>query len=294
LAIVGVFVLFVNTYLTFRYTRVGRNLLNPKIQELPKKAATIRILQIGLVLALFGIFVNILGAVVTVGLLVAKSVALPPGVAITDPKSSIRALDVFVEVANVNGIAAHFVGVVGTLWLLNKAQVWEQEGSVPPSVTPLEKPEAVPSVTAMGSDTSELVPAEELVAAMSNGEEKDLQQGLANLLLRQLGRRLGEMDPTLIEEIRGLSPQQLEVLGEKVWDFSEVADLQAWVEQQRLQPGEIAVILRQLTRRLGQIEPMVVEKVRSLPVERLEVLGEALLDFSGMTDLMNWLQLQAE
>jgi hypothetical protein len=146
----------------------------------------------------------------------------------------------------------------------------------------------------MGSDTSELVPAEELVAAMSNGEEKDLQQGLANLLLRQLGRRLGEMDPTLIEEIRGLSPQQLEVLGEKVWDFSEVADLQAWVEQQRLQPGEIAVILRQLTRRLGQIEPMVVEKVRSLPVERLEVLGEALLDFSGMTDLMNWLQLQAE
>ena len=55
------------------------------------------------------------------GVLVAKSISQPPGVAITDPSRIIRALDVFVAVANVNGIAGNFVGVVTSLGLLSWA-----------------------------------------------------------------------------------------------------------------------------------------------------------------------------
>lgn len=61
-----------------------------------------------------------LGAGATVGVLVAKSISQPPGVAITNPQKIIRTLDVFVMVANLNGITAHFLGTVASLWLLER------------------------------------------------------------------------------------------------------------------------------------------------------------------------------
>jgi predicted transposase YdaD len=62
--------------------------------------------------------------------------------------------------------------------------------------------------------------------------------------------------------------------------------------QQGKQEGELAVVLRQLTRRLGTIEPEVQERLRSLTTTQLEDLAEALLDFSNADDLTNWLQSQ--
>jgi predicted transposase/invertase (TIGR01784 family) len=50
-----------------------------------------------------------------------------------------------------------------------------------------------------------------------------------------------------------------------------------------------ALILRQLTRRIGSVAPSVLVQVQSLSLAQLESLGEALLDFSQPDDLMNWL-----
>ncbi len=49
------------------------------------------------------------------------------------------------------------------------------------------------------------------------------------------------------------------------------------------------LVLRQLNRRLGQISESVSEQIRQLPVEQIEDLGEALLDFENEADLLNWL-----
>ncbi|MCA2659967.1 MAG: DUF4351 domain-containing protein, partial [Microcystis sp. M049S2] len=46
---------------------------------------------------------------------------------------------------------------------------------------------------------------------------------------------------------------------------------------------------RQLQRRFGEIPQNLQENIRNLPVERLEDLGLALLDFDTLTDLDNWL-----
>lgn len=62
--------------------------------------------------------------------------------------------------------------------------------------------------------------------------------------------------------------------------------------QQGKQEGELAVVLRLLTRRLGTIESEVQERLRSLTTTQLENLAEALLDFSNSDDLTNWLQSQ--
>ena len=53
--------------------------------------------------------------------------------------------------------------------------------------------------------------------------------------------------------------------------------------------GEAKVTLRLLSRRCGPLSAEQESVIRSLPLERLEALAEALLDFEGMADLNSWL-----
>jgi hypothetical protein len=62
--------------------------------------------------------------------------------------------------------------------------------------------------------------------------EQAVQSGEQRLVLRQLNRRIGDIDASLIERIQGLSIEQLENLGEALLDFSSVADLETWLHQQ--------------------------------------------------------------
>lgn len=72
-----------------------------------------------MIVGLIGMLLSILGGGATLGVLLSKSVAQPQGVAIYDPTRIIRSLDIFVALANMNAIAAHFVGTVTSLSLLN-------------------------------------------------------------------------------------------------------------------------------------------------------------------------------
>ncbi|MEH1934274.1 MAG: DUF4351 domain-containing protein [Nostoc sp.] len=62
--------------------------------------------------------------------------------------------------------------------------------------------------------------------------EQAVQSGEQRLVLRLLNRRIGEINASLIEKIKGLSIEQLENLGEALLDFSSVADLETWLNQQ--------------------------------------------------------------
>ncbi len=59
--------------------------------------------------------------------------------------------------------------------------------------------------------------------------------------------------------------------------------------QQGLQQGQAIIVLRQLKRRLGEIESEDETRINGLSVEQLEALGDALLDFSNRDDLLTWL-----
>jgi predicted transposase/invertase (TIGR01784 family) len=50
------------------------------------------------------------------------------------------------------------------------------------------------------------------------------------------------------------------------------------------------LIFRQLTRRVGELPQEVRSRIESLSLEQLEDLGEALLDFQGISDLNAWLE----
>jgi len=59
-------------------------------------------------------------------------------------------------------------------------------------------------------------------------------------------------------------------------------------EQRGRKEGERSLILRQLTRRVGELPQPVLERIETLSLEQLENLGEALLDFQAIADLEIW------
>ena len=62
------------------------------------------------------------------------------------------------------------------------------------------------------------------------------------------------------------------------------------VFQEGEQKGEVSLILRILTRRFGEIEFSLKQKIQNLSIAQLELLGESLLDFTELQDLMDWLE----
>jgi hypothetical protein len=68
------------------------------------------------------------------------------------------------------------------------------------------------------------------------GFERGIQEGLANersLILRLLTRRIGPIAPPLETQIRSLSLTQLEDLGEALLDFTQLSDLENWLQSHR-------------------------------------------------------------
>ena len=64
--------------------------------------------------------------------------------------------------------------------------------------------------------------------------------------------------------------------------------VQDWLAEGR-QEGEAALALRLLTRRCGPLSEATTACIKSLQLEQLEALAEALLDFQGADDLTAWL-----
>jgi predicted transposase YdaD len=54
--------------------------------------------------------------------------------------------------------------------------------------------------------------------------------------------------------------------------------------------GEERTIIRQLNRRFGEINSSLIDQIKLLPMEKLDTLAEALLDFSALSDLVAWLE----
>ena len=52
---------------------------------------------------------------------------------------------------------------------------------------------------------------------------------------------------------------------------------------------ERTLVLRLLARKVGELSPHIREQLQTLSLEQLENLGEALLDFTSLSDLQNWL-----
>jgi len=138
--------------------------------------------------------------------------------------------------------------------------------------------------------------------------EPSLGLGLIQLVVesttRSANRARQLIEQSRQEAVAGLSSQEIIELIQTIMVYKfpqlnreEIEEMlglnelkQTRVYQEALQEGEATIVLRLLARRLGQVTPEVRSQVQQLPVAQLEELGEALLDFSSVQDLMDWLQ----
>jgi predicted transposase YdaD len=63
---------------------------------------------------------------------------------------------------------------------------------------------------------------------------------------------------------------------------------QTKVYQEAMEEEARSLILRLLTRKFGPLPTSIEAQVQALALPQLEVLGEALLDFTGVDDLVRW------
>ncbi len=120
-AVGGLLILYGSTYWSFRYVMTSRKLKNPALR--PKKSETIKIVRWGLLSSVLGMGSSVLGAEAIAGTLLGKSLSSVTSFALFSPDALskiIQPLDIFIVLANTHTITAHFIGIVGSLWLLNQ------------------------------------------------------------------------------------------------------------------------------------------------------------------------------
>ncbi|KYC40555.1 hypothetical protein WA1_25890 [Scytonema hofmannii PCC 7110] len=71
---------------------------------------------------------------------------------------------------------------------------------------------------------------EGIMEIVTSWERRASLQATRSLIIRQLNRRVGQLSDTITSQIENLPIQQLEALGEALFDFTNLADLEIWLE----------------------------------------------------------------
>jgi predicted transposase YdaD len=72
---------------------------------------------------------------------------------------------------------------------------------------------------------------------LQKGEARGEVRGQVHTIMRILNRRLGEIDSSLVEQIKILTIEKLNALTEALLEFSEVTDLVTWLNRQKNPPS---------------------------------------------------------
>ncbi|MFM7426883.1 MAG: Rpn family recombination-promoting nuclease/putative transposase [Elainella sp.] len=91
------------------------------------------------------------------------------------------------------------------------------------------------------------------------------------------------------EVVRQIMRWDMAVLRESPWYQEILQEGEQRGRQEGRQEERQSLILKLLTRRVGDLPPDLTTQVQSLSLEQLEALGEALLDFTALSDLEQWL-----
>jgi predicted transposase YdaD len=106
---------------------------------------------------------------------------------------------------------------------------------------------------------------------------------MQHLAVLQVNLRARQNSNRAIQEVMmNLSPVY------EQWLQETLAEGERRGRQEGRQEGERSLILRLLHRRVGELSADLRLQIEALSLEQLEQLGEALLDFTAIADLMAW------
>jgi predicted transposase/invertase (TIGR01784 family) len=116
-----------------------------------------------------------------------------------------------------------------------------------------------------------------------------------NIIERSPNQAIIELVTTImVYKFEQLSQQEVEImLGITLQETRVYRDIkEEWLEhglEQGREEEAVNLVIRQLTKRFGEISQEICKSISSLPLPILEDLSEALLDFTSLTDLQTWL-----
>jgi predicted transposase YdaD len=114
----------------------------------------------------------------------------------------------------------------------------------------------------------------------------ELRPDLLSTVLTMVFKRFPTLTPEEIMVIAGISTNQL-------LHTRAAQDLLDRGREEGREEGEAKVTLRLLIRRCGPLNEATTARIQALPLQQLEALAEALLDFTGPDDLAAWLAQHA-
>mgnify|MGYP000499714909 CR=1 FL=1 len=155
-------------------------------------------------------------------------------------------------------------------------RLWEQDPA------PLLAVPALLPLAALARSNSPNILLQQVATQVASIEEIEQRRNISACVELLAGLRF---DENLISQLLREDLMQESVIYQKI--------VQQGLQQGRKE-GELALIRRQLTRRFGSLDPLVQERLQRLSVPQLEELGEVLLDFSAVSDLAAWLDVQEQ
>ena len=130
----------------------------------------------------------------------------------------------------------------------------------------------------------------------NGGDAKVVQQALNQLRqdeqLVELESLLGFFASFVLESdvVRQIMRWDMAVLRESPWYQEILREGERLGEQRGRQEEGRSLILKLLTRQVGDLSPETVAQIEALSIDQLEALGEALLEFTQINDLLTWLE----
>ncbi len=154
-------------------------------------------------------------------------------------------------------------------------RLWEQ-----PSSIFLESVGLYPFASLAQTDQPELV-LREVAARIEEIPERKLQADISAMSYILAGLVL---DRNRVGQIIRRDIMRESVTYQEILEEGEIkGKTQGRIEEAK------SLTIRLLTRKLGNVSPTLLAKIEALPLERLELLGEDLLDFTSIADLEQWL-----
>lgn len=150
-------------------------------------------------------------------------------------------------------------------------RLWEQDPA-----PLLANPALLPLAALAKSDTPQAL-LEQVAAAVDMIEETEARKNISACVQVLAGLRF---DKNLITQLFREDIMQESVIYQDILQKGE---------QQGKKQEALQLILRQLTRRVGTIAPEIDQQIRALSITQLEELAEALLDFTSVSDVINYL-----
>lgn len=117
LGLLGIGSLALGTWLKYQGVDLAHRLAEMEWEHRPRKEGVLNHLCLEMGVALVGMLATLLGSFVVIGSLFAKALLVPQGT-LALASQPVDALDILVVQGLLNTIAAHFAGLVTTLWPL--------------------------------------------------------------------------------------------------------------------------------------------------------------------------------